>query len=171
MSVVVIIEPSALERDALERKLRREGYQTVSTQNGRDAIALLPEAIADVVLLDASAPWLNAADSSSHPASGLDTLEQLRHDPRWRSLPVVMLGDSADPSDLLRAEQLKASDFLLKPGLTWSELLSRVRYYAGHRKASAETTRPPGDAVSSDRFGRRNSPDDLDEDFKGRGAN
>jgi len=166
MSVVVIIEPSALEREAIERKLQKEGYQTLSTQNGRDAIALLPEAIADVVLLDASTPWLNASDSSSHPASGLDTLEQLRHDPRWKSLPVVLIGDSADPSDLLRAEQLKASDFLFKPRLTWSELLSSVRYYASHRP-EPEVSRPPG---AAERF-NRTRPDDLDEGLKGRGAN
>ncbi|HYE21729.1 MAG TPA: response regulator [Tepidisphaeraceae bacterium] len=162
MSVVVIVEPSALEREALEMKLRREGYDTLSTQNGRDAIALLPEAIPDVILLDASTPWQHGAEASARPASGLDTLERMRHDPRWRSIPVVVLGDAADPSDLRRAADLHAADFLLKSGLTWADLLSRVRYYAGpHASPAHAHPRPHGAREHASRFAH-DGPDDDD---------
>ena len=58
-----------------------------------------------VVLLDLGLPGI----------SGFEVLEWIRQQPRFRSLPVVILSSSSSPDDVNRAYQLGANSYLVKP--------------------------------------------------------
>ena len=47
--------------------------------------------------------------------SGLEVLEWTRQQPRFKSLPVLILTSSSRPEDRQKAHQLGADDYLLKP--------------------------------------------------------
>ena len=59
----------------------------------------------DLILLDINMP----------KKSGLDVLEWLRSQPRYKSLPALILTSSSRPEDMEKARQLGADDYLLKP--------------------------------------------------------
>jgi len=59
----------------------------------------------DLILLDINMP----------KKSGFDVLAWLRSQPRYNSLPALILTSSSRPEDMEKARQLGADDYLLKP--------------------------------------------------------
>ena len=72
-----------------------------------------------LLLLDVKMPYL----------SGFEVLEWLSSHAEYRDLPVVMLSSSANESDIARALELGARDYLVKPvGMhQLTDLLKQVR--------------------------------------------
>lgn len=60
-------------------------------------------------------PGLVLLDINMPKISGLEVLEWIRQEPRFESLPVVMLTSSSRPEDKEKAQTLGADDYLLKP--------------------------------------------------------
>ena len=59
-------------------------------------------------------PALVLLDINMPKKSGLEVLEWIRRQPRFKSLPVVMLTSSLRDEDMDKARQLGADDYLLK---------------------------------------------------------
>jgi len=85
-----------------------------------DGIALLqrlrlPGMRAALVLMDVNMPRMN----------GLETLAEMKADPRLAATPVVMFSVSRNDGDVRRAYQLGASSYVVKP-IGLHELVSAV---------------------------------------------
>ena len=61
--------------------------------------------IPDLILLDINMP----------KKSGLDVLQWVRSQPRYKALPALILTSSSRPEDMEKARELGADDYLLKP--------------------------------------------------------
>jgi diguanylate cyclase (GGDEF)-like protein len=108
-------EPTTIE--VLQTFLETEGYQRfITTSESIRAMDLVASENPDVLLLDLHMPKV----------TGFDILTQLRRDPRYRHLPVIVLTSATDSETKLKALQLGASDFLGKP-VDPSELALRLR--------------------------------------------
>lgn len=132
MFTVLIVDDEAGMRRALMRALAGEGYQTVGVADGREALAALETRLPDLVLLDVMMPVLG----------GLELLEILHDDPRWRSLPVVMMTALSDTHTVNRAQQLGARAYMVKATFSIAEMLDHVaRYTAGSCAAAGSPDR------------------------------
>ena len=60
-------------------------------------------------------PTLVLLDINMPKKSGLEVLEWIRRQLRFKSLPVLILTSSQRPEDLEKARNLRADDYLLKP--------------------------------------------------------
>ena len=93
-------------------------------QEGREAIELLeassadPGRAVDLVLMDVMMPVLD----------GLSATRELRRDPRWARLPIVMLTAKAMPDDQEKCLEAGANDYMAKP-IDVDKLLSLVRVW------------------------------------------
>jgi CheY-like chemotaxis protein len=116
---VLVAEDSLPDFLLLEAAWRRAGAGH-ALQCDPDGVALLqrlrlPGMRAALVLMDINMPRKN----------GLETLAEIRADPRLASTPVVVFSTSRDDDDVRRAYQLGASSYIVKPvGLP--ELVSAV---------------------------------------------
>lgn len=84
----------------------RDGEQAIHYLSGKGPFAdraLHP--LPALVLLDINLP----------KKSGLEVLAWIRQQPRFESLPVLMLTSSSRPEDMEKARLLGANDYLLKP--------------------------------------------------------
>jgi len=63
--------------------------------------------------------------------SGLEVLEWIRSQPKYRRMPVILLTSSNQPSDINRAYDLGANSYLVKPDdlETLTELIKTVDHY------------------------------------------
>ena len=90
----------------IKMKLEQGPFRVTLAYDGREALQVLErnEDIA-LVLLDLMMPHL----------TGLDVLASMRADPRWKSLPCIILTAAGQEQQYQRALELGASEFLTKP--------------------------------------------------------
>jgi DNA-binding response OmpR family regulator len=96
--------------------LERNGFAVEHAADGRLALQRLHGAPPDLVMMDIMLPYHD----------GLEVLERLRDAPAWGSVPVLMLTAKARESDIVRALDLGADDYVTKP-FQPEEVLARVR--------------------------------------------
>ncbi|KAK0338746.1 hypothetical protein LTR94_037313, partial [Friedmanniomyces endolithicus] len=77
-----------------------------------------PSRAVDLVLMDVMMPVMD----------GLTATREMRKDPRWKTLPVLMLTAKAMPDDQERCMAAGANDYMAKP-LDVDKLLSLVRVW------------------------------------------
>jgi DNA-binding response OmpR family regulator len=101
----------------LQFMLEREGYRVVRAADGRESQRLMDEiAPPALVILDVMMPY----------ADGFTVLAYLRAKPGWQDTPVIMLTARSQEKDIVRAFELGANDYLVKPFLP-EELKARVK--------------------------------------------
>ena len=109
---------------SLTNVLEPRGALVEIARNGKEAIERLEqsaedaEQAIDLVLMDVMMPVMD----------GLAATRELRKDPRWRDLPVLMLTAKAMPDDQERCMAAGANDYMAKP-LDVDKLLSLVRVW------------------------------------------
>ena len=125
MPTVMVVDDVDVMRDVLARLLKREGYRTLTAGSGHEAMDVLEHSRdpgrqpPDLILLDVKMPDID----------GLDLLERLHGDARWRDTPVIMLTAVSDTKAINRAEQLCAKAYLVKAAFSVSEMMSHAKQY------------------------------------------
>lgn len=109
--LVVDDQPSILA--TLSAILADEGYRTITTESGEEALRLYAEAHPDVVFLDI---WLADMD-------GLETLQALRE--RDPSAAVIMISGHGSAATAVQALKMGACDFIEKP-LSYEQVTAAV---------------------------------------------
>ena len=112
---ILIAEDDRAVREALDRALRLEGYETSLAAHGSEALEVLERGgQVDAVVLDILMPHVN----------GLDVCRKLRS--RGDRTPVLMLTARHDVGDRVAGLDAGADDYLTKP-FALDELLARIR--------------------------------------------
>jgi DNA-binding response OmpR family regulator len=88
--------------------VEREGFEVVVARDGRAAQQRIATTAAPAVaILDVMLPFVD----------GLQLLAEMRAHPQWKSCPVIMLTAKAQETDMARAFEAGASEYLAKPFL------------------------------------------------------
>ena len=118
MSTILVVDDTALAREAVAKLLEFEGFKVLRAQHGRDAWALMYDHTPDLVLLDLMMPEMD----------GITLLRMIRRSDRWERLPVVVLTGATDDQKLVqRARELKIQDLIPKASFGFDDLLQRVK--------------------------------------------
>jgi CheY-like chemotaxis protein len=122
VSKVLVVESDSVFAAVLEDRLHVAGHAVVSLADPARAAANAAAEHADLVFLDAAAPaWLAA-------------VRELRSQPGTRTLPVLVLSDSAEPAARIAALRAGVDDYLSRP-CDLEELLLRAERLLGRRLA------------------------------------
>jgi len=124
---VLVVDDEPAVRQALDRALRFEGYETDLADDGQTALKKLDEHPVDAVVLDVSMPRLD----------GLEVCRQLRA--AGDSTPILLLTARAAVAERVAGLDAGADDYLVKP-FALEELLARLR--ALLRRRSPALRRP-----------------------------
>lgn len=113
---VLLVEDEVNIIEALRFLLTREGWQVDTHSDGADAMDVIRAKRPDLVVLDHMLPG----------KSGLDILCDLRADPDFVDLPVLMLTARGQARDREQAEKAGVSRFMTKP-FSNNEVITAVR--------------------------------------------
>lgn len=112
---ILIVDDEPNNFDVIETFLYNENYQLYYAQNGHKAITSLERVEPDVILMDVMMPEMD----------GLETCRLIKQNPRWQTVPIIMVTALTSKEDLARCLSAGADDFISKP-INGLELRSRV---------------------------------------------
>jgi CheY-like chemotaxis protein len=114
---VLIVDDDMRNIFALATVLEEHAMETVSADNGRDAIRLIQaDPDIDIVLMDIMMPEFD----------GMQTIREIRRDSRLKDLPIVAVTAKAMKGDREKCIEAGAWDYLSKPVDT-EQLLAVLR--------------------------------------------
>ncbi|MBA3856481.1 MAG: DNA-binding response regulator [Cyanobacteria bacterium PR.3.49] len=119
---ILVIDDEPQIRRALRAGLEHNGYEVLMAADGEEGLDLAALKVPDLLILDLALPGTD----------GYSVLQQFRE---WSKVPVIVLTVREGEEDKIKALDLGADDYLIKPfGL--GELLARMR--AVLRRANSE---------------------------------
>ena len=117
---VLLIEDEPNIIEAVSFILSRDGWQVQTHANGHDAMDAVRRRAPDLIILDVMLPG----------KSGTDILAEIRADPDFADVPVLMLTARGQTRDREVAERAGADRYMTKP-FSNAEVLAAVRALAG----------------------------------------
>lgn len=139
MPDILIVDDSISVRKALEITLRNHTLSSASAVSAEDALDVLGRTPSDydLLMIDVIMPGL----------SGVELCEQLKADPRYAHLPVILMSGNVDDEVREQAQSVGASGLLKKPFRS-EELIPMVQgvleeHRARQLQAGAEQANPP----------------------------
>lgn len=99
---ILVVEDDEALLEALQSGLEHKGYVVRTARNGAEALELVRQELPAIILTDLAMPVMN----------GRKMLQLLRHDPRAREVPVVILSAFGYEWE---AELMGAQGYIRKP--------------------------------------------------------
>src|SRR5580704_7441915 len=127
LGVVHVVDDDASFRTAIERRLKKAGYEVATYPSAQHLLDRLPnESGPGCILLDVRIPGLSGPELQNR-------LSEL-----GSTLPIVFLTGYADVPTTVRAIKAGADDFLTKP-VTSDQLLRAIQRAMAHQEATRDT--------------------------------
>ena len=120
-STVFIIEDDAFLLNLLTLKLSKEDLEVVSALDGVEALEKLKTLRPAIILLDLILPRKN----------GFEVLQELAQDPQLHKIPVIIISNLGQESDIERGKALGAVEYYVKARLSIDELVVKVKEFIG----------------------------------------
>ena len=105
MAKILLIEDNEMNRDMLERRLLRKGFQVILAANGEEGIARAAEDSPDLILMDLSLPGID----------GWEATRQIKADDETAVIPIIALTAHAMTGDREKALAAGCDDYDSKP--------------------------------------------------------
>ncbi len=102
---VMVVDDSLTVRRVTQRLLMREGYEVILAKDGVDALEQLQDRAPDVMLVDIEMPRMD----------GFDLTRNVRSDPRFKEIPIIMITSRTADKHRSYANQLGVNLYLGKP--------------------------------------------------------
>src|SRR5512134_2166866 len=121
---VLLIDDEQFYFKLLQKSLREAEYKLEYAKSGNEGLAKIPSFEPEMLIVDLKLPELN----------GFEILERLRRDPKFSYIPVIVITSKDELSEKLKAFELGADDYLVKP-FQPEELVARMGILARRGKA------------------------------------
>lgn len=112
---ILVAEDEPMLLKTIELKLKKEGYEIISTSDGRQALEQLEKDVPDLIVTDIMMPY----------ASGLEIISFVRKN-ITKKIPIIILSAMEQEKVVMEAFELGADDYITKP-FSLNELAIRVK--------------------------------------------
>ncbi|RDS85412.1 Hpt domain-containing protein [Dyella psychrodurans] len=113
--MVMVVDDSITMRKVTSRVLERHEYEVETAKDGLDALEKLHERVPDLMLLDIEMPRMD----------GFELATQMKADPRFRNVPIIMITSRTGEKHRQRAFDIGVERYLGKP-YQEAELLAQI---------------------------------------------
>ena len=115
---VMVIDDSKTIRKTAENLLSKQGYEVYTAVDGYDALAKIAEHEPDIIFVDILMPRLD----------GYQTCALIKHNRRFRKIPVIMLSSKDGIFDKAKGKIVGSEQYLTKP-FTRDDLLGAIEQH------------------------------------------
>ncbi len=115
--LILIIDDDAAHRAITRISLEHAGFMVEEAEDGKQGLLAVKKTRPDLVLLDVMMPKFD----------GYKVCVELRRDPEFMNLPILMITALGDIESINRAFDAGATNFITKP-VKWTALAFHVQY-------------------------------------------
>ncbi|MEK7646990.1 MAG: response regulator [Patescibacteria group bacterium] len=116
---IFLVEDDQFIVRAYKDSLERAGFEVTVAFDGVEAMEQLKSMTPDLILLDIIMPLKN----------GFEVLSELKIDDRLKNVPVVVLSNLGQDSDIKKGKELGAVDYMVKANYSMQEVIDKVGQY------------------------------------------
>lgn len=113
---ILLGEDDRFLRRAAEATLRQRGFTVLTAADGEETLRRARAEAPDLILLDLIMPKLQ----------GFEVLRALKGDPATAHIPVIVLSNLGQPTDVQRTMESGAAAYFVKANLSLQDLVRRV---------------------------------------------
>ncbi len=118
MKKILIVEDDTFLKNLAAKKLTGEGYEVVTAANSDEASSAIDTETPDLVLLDLLFPG---------NTDGFGILKKIRENTGMAATPVIIFSNLSDEKDMQKAQDLGATDYMIKSNFTLDELVEKIK--------------------------------------------
>lgn len=122
---ILLVEDDPFLSNLLKVRLQKENLEVIYAKDGDEAIKKLVDSRPSLILLDLILP----------KKSGFEVLEKVSTDPQLKSLPIIIISNLGQTSDIQRGKDLGAIEYFVKAKISIDDLVSKVREFLGVKKS------------------------------------
>lgn len=116
MSKILIAEDDKYLSSAYRVKFTKAGFETQIASDGIEAFDILKKFTPDIILLDLVMPRKD----------GFTTLEELKKNPKYKKIPVIITSNLGQQEDIDKCKQLGAKEYIVKSDMSLDDLVSKI---------------------------------------------
>jgi DNA-binding response OmpR family regulator len=114
---IMIIEDDKFLSSLIKTRLEKEGFATIQAFDGEEATNLLRQERPDLIIMDLIMPKVN----------GFEVLQTISITPQLEKVPVVILSNLAQDSDIEKARELGAKEYFVKVKISIDDLMKKIK--------------------------------------------
>ncbi len=116
---ILLAEDDKFISRAYKDGFTRAGFDVVLAFDGNEALEKAVTEKPDLILLDLVMPSKN----------GFEALGELKMDKNLKKIPVIVLSNLGQESDVERAQELGAADYMIKADFSMQEVVGKIKEY------------------------------------------
>jgi len=116
---VLLVEDDKTLTEMYSLKFEKEGFNLSKADNGLSGLELAKKELPDIILLDIMMPKMD----------GYAVLTELKKDSKTKNIPVLMLSNLGQKSDVEKGKKLGAKDYVVKASMTPAQVVDKVKEY------------------------------------------
>ena len=114
---IMIVEDDRFLSSLMKARLEKEGFAVVQAFDGEEALQALKSTVPSLVILDLIMPKV----------TGFEVLQAISINPQVSKVPVVILTNLAQDSDIEKARALGAKEYFVKVKVSIDDLVGRIK--------------------------------------------
>lgn len=119
MAKILLIEDDSLIVKIYTTRLKADGYDVISADNGQTGIEIAQKELPNLILLDIMMPLID----------GFVVLEKLRTIEPLKGTPIIVYSNLAQEAEEKRALDMGATEFITKANISPTELVNKIKSY------------------------------------------
>ena len=116
MKKILVAEDDQFLGSAYRVKLTKAGFEVQIARDGQEALTALQTFTPDLILLDLIMPVKD----------GFTTLQEIKANPAWQAIPVIVASNLGQKEDVEKSKQLGAVDFVIKSDLSLEGIIEKI---------------------------------------------
>ena len=119
MKKILLIEDDPFLSVLLGNRLKKEGFAVAAVKSASEVNKAVSAARPDLMLLDIILPG----------KSGFELLGEMKADPQIAKIPVVIISNLGQESDVAKGRELGAADYIVKAKVSIDDLVGKIKSY------------------------------------------
>jgi len=120
---VLLVEDDPFLSNLLKVRLQKENVDVTLARDGEEALKKIEENKPGLVLLDLILP----------KKSGFEILEKISTDPQLKDMPIIILSNLGQTSDIQRGKELGAVEYYVKAKISIDDLVGKIKTFLSEK--------------------------------------